>query len=150
VRVHVEGTGNWTLQSATLGSRNVADEPLEVGADDVRDIVVTLTNTQTRVTGVVSGAEHQSRRAVGVFPTDRRGWLDTGQWPRRVLLVRTDETGRYTIDGLPPGDYYVNAVDETLVDDWPAHFVLQALVPGAALLQLGPGETRTVDVRRRP
>jgi hypothetical protein len=150
VRVHIEGTaGEWFLGTATAGGRNVADEFLEIGVEDVKDVVITLTNRRTRVTGVVSGGESPGRAAVAVFPTDRRGWLDVGPTPRRVLMVRTDEKGQYSFDGLPPGDYYVNVVDESLVEDWPAQTVMQALVAGATLLQLGPGDARTVDFRRQ-
>jgi hypothetical protein len=47
---------------------------------------------------------------------------------------------------MPPGDYFVAAVDETLMDDWPAPALLDLIARSATRITLSLGETRTLPL----
>ena len=142
------GAGDgWTLKSAVLGGRDVADLPFEVKpGEDATNLVVTFTDRPTELSGSVLD---QAGRPIGNFPivvfsTDRTYWTLAS---RRVQLVRPSSDGKFKTTALPPGEYYVCAVteaDETGLYD-PSF--LQLLVPGSFKITLGDGEKKTQDLR---
>lgn len=144
----IPGAGDgWTLKSAVLNGRDVADLPFEVKpGEDAAEVVVTFTDRPTELSGSVLD---QTGRAIGNFPivvfsTDRAYWTLAS---RRVQLVRPSTDGKFKTTSLPPGEYYVCAVtdaDETGLYD-PAF--LQLLVAGAFKITLADGEKKTQDLK---
>jgi hypothetical protein len=43
--------------------------------------------------------------------------------------------GRFTFDHLPPGEYYVTAMDEAKMEDWPSVSLLDRLRAGATRIR---------------
>ena len=80
------------------------------------------------------------------FSTDRALW----NVPRRVSSVaRLSSDGRFTITGLPPGEYYLAVsadLDPGQLGD--ASF-LESLLPAAVTVVLGEGERKVQDFRIR-
>ena len=144
----IPGSGDgWTLKSALLGGRDVADLPFDVKpGEDATGLVVTFTDRPTELSGSVLD---QAGRPIGNFPivvfsTDRAYWTLAS---RRVQLVRPSSDGKFKTTALPPGEYHVCAVteaDETGIYD-PSF--LQLLVPGSFKITLGDGEKKTQDLR---
>jgi hypothetical protein len=101
----------WTLVSAMLDGRDIADTPIEVAPrQDYAGLVVTFTDRQTILAGttpVGGGAPTADTVTVVAFSTDRRFWIPGG---RRVRVVRPDTAGQYRIAGLPAGEYFVAVV----------------------------------------
>ena len=83
----------WTLRSVTSEGRDISDTPLDVGSADVANIVITFTDRQTKVTGVVRGANGNADpdALVVVFPADSAAWTGFGLNPRRMRSTRTCE-----------------------------------------------------------
>ncbi len=94
----------WTVKSITAGGHEVLDVPIDfTGGEDLRDVVITLTDRAAELSGRVLDASGTpvSAASVLVFAEDRR------QLPRRAHWVKPDQHGRFVVPGLPPGIYLV-------------------------------------------
>jgi hypothetical protein len=137
--------GTWSLRSAVVAGKDIADVPIEISGNTT-DLVVTVTDAQTEISGVI--ADGQGRPAqplyVIVFPSDKTLWIAGS---RRVLSARSSDTGAYKLANLPPGDYYLCALSEleTVIQTEPAY--LEQLVAASVKLTLGEGEKKTQNLR---
>jgi len=140
---------NWSLRSAMLGDRDTLDAPLEVRlGQPIADLSVTITDRPTAITGTIFDAAGQptSEYSMVAFSTDRALWTV----PRRVSSVtRLSSDGRFTITGLPPGEYYLAVsadLDPVELSD-PAF--LESLVAAAIRVAIVEGERKVQDYRIR-
>jgi protocatechuate 3,4-dioxygenase beta subunit len=138
---------NWTLKAAMLGGRDVSDEPLELGSEDVGGVVLVFTDKPSQLSGTVRNPQGQgdADADVVVFPANHQLWKEAVN-PRRARSVRTAKTGVYTIQGLPPGDYYVVAIGSTSTRDWQDPKFLEAAAPLATRVTILIGDKKTQDL----
>jgi hypothetical protein len=141
------GTG-WWLKSAIANGRDLLDEPLIVGRDDetLPPVVLTYSDRHTRVTGTLqtpAGAPATDYFIV-VFTTERRFW-QAGS--RRLAHARPATNGLFDVRDLPPGEYYIAALDDLDTGTWQTAQFLDELVPGSLRLSVMEGETTTQDLR---
>jgi hypothetical protein len=138
----------WCLRSAMLGDRDLIDVPFEVQPGDVvSGLSVTFTDARSELSGTISDTVGRavSQLYVLVFSTDRSQW-DPGS--RRTSSALANDNGAYTIQGLPPGEYYLCALtelDTTRVSSDPSY--LEELVAASIKLTLGEAEKRRQDLR---
>lgn len=103
---------DWTLKSILVGGEDVADIGLTFrDGDTIPDVEVVLTRTQTHVSGSVTDDRGQpvSDYSVVLFADDPTYW--EAPFSRRIGLARPDQSGRWSVDGLPPGRYVAAAVE---------------------------------------
>lgn len=96
----------WWLESVTVEGRDVTDVPADFTRGGDVNVVVTMTNRASSVRGTVTWAPLTGARrpAVVVFLDDATRWTR----PTRVVgTSEVDESGRYEVRGLPPGDRYL-------------------------------------------
>src|SRR4030095_4184842 len=119
--VKVNTPPGWFLKSAIFSSRDVSDEPLEVGETNIGGILVTLTDRPNEITGAISTVDNASPRdaAVVLFPADPAKRASVGLFTRRVMTVRPGPDGTYLFRNIPPGDYCIYALPEARMIDWP-------------------------------
>jgi len=141
----------WTLKSVMLAGRNIADEPLELEATDIADVVVTFTDTMAELSGAVLNArgERDRNAEVVVFPADSQSWKRGVFSTRRIRLTGRGETGFYKIDTLPAGEYFVVAVDDSTAGSWQTPAFLEKLQGSAVRVTLGDGEKKSLELRTR-
>ncbi len=137
----------WTMKSVMLAGRDVADVSFEVRpGEDISGVVITMTNRPTEIAGRVIDAA--GRPAPGypivVFSTDRRYWTFGS---RRIQQARPATDGRYRINGLPAGEYYVCAATEVNALELYSPEFLEQLVAGSFKITLGDGERKTQDMK---
>ncbi len=144
--LRVRGPPGWFLKRVVLDGRDVSDTPLDFDEYAAASVEVHLTRRQTRLTGTAIGA--QGNRTVSyvvvAFAEERRLWTPQS---RAIATARPDQTGRYTLAGLPPGRYRVVAVNYLQAGAEREASILERLVPHATLLTLGEGESRGMDFR---
>jgi hypothetical protein len=97
------------VQSVVREGIDITDSVLDFTGQDVNDVVITLTQRLTTVSGTVQDGERQVKDAtVLIFADDPRRWHSRSRFVRRVQL---DEAGRYIVRGLPAAAYRAVALD---------------------------------------
>ena len=140
--VRGEQAAGWSVKSAERLGRDLIEGPLDVGKADIADVVITLTNLPSEVSGIVTMSTRLLAEDVTVlaFPADPAGWkLPIGP-ARRLVRGAVDSLGRYTLRGLPAGDYFLAAVHEVDMDGWPDATFLQDRSRSAARLSVKDGK----------
>jgi carboxypeptidase family protein len=138
----------WYLKSVTIAGSDVTDMPFDFGssARTLSDAEIVLSRDGATIGGVVTdGPNTRASNFVAVaFSTSRETWFNGS---RQVKQRRSEANGSYTIDGLPPGDYWVAAVDRLEPGSWLTPENLDALVPGAARVTVREGQRLSTDLR---
>jgi hypothetical protein len=109
------------VESITWDGEDYTDRPFDASAGrDFLDVVVTLTSSSSSISGIVGdGATAiSSGAAVIAYPTERERWFNYGFNPTRLKSVFTTIDGRYRLDGLPKGAYYLVAVPASQERAW--------------------------------
>jgi len=139
----------WALKSVMVEGFDVTDTAFEFKPGrNVTDVVITLTDRLTGVSGAVRDARGQpvADYVLVVFPEDTRL---RGSQSRYVQTARPNQDGAFAIKGLPPGRYLAAAVPalETGMQDDPA--VLEQLGMGAQNFSLAEGQTLNLNIEMR-
>ena len=103
---------DWYVKSVLFKGQDIVDTPYDFGVNGpVRDIEVVIATTGATVTGRVTDDRAAAVRdyAVLVFPTFRDQWFAGSRWVKS--LRARSVSGPFVITGLPPGDYWVAAID---------------------------------------
>jgi hypothetical protein len=110
--------------------------------------VITFTDRVTEIAGTVTNAQGAAATEFTVlaFPTDTSMWRAQA---RQIMTARPDQTGKYTIRALPPGSYYVVAVDPSEQGEWFEPAYLEQQRTGASQISIAEGDSKTLDLRVR-
>jgi hypothetical protein len=111
-------------------------------------VTVTFTDAINEINGAITDERGTPVTVYTVlaYSTDSAYWRPQS---RHIATARPDQTGRFTIRGLPPGSYYVATVDPAQQGEWYDAAYLDEHRFGAARVTLGEGETKTQDFRVR-
>ena len=84
----------WFIKSAMVNGVDALDQPFELSAENIGNVVITATDRQTGVSGTVTGGSGAGvEGTVIIFPAAYREWIARGM-PQRVLRnVRAQPTG---------------------------------------------------------
>ena len=150
-RFALEGApSGWWLESVTIDGIDVTDMPVTFGAQDHRDVVAVIATNGGRVDGRVTGPQGPSflRQSVAVFSIDESRWFYRS---RHLRLARVAPDGRFSVSGLPPGEYWIaareTAFEEGAYTSWQHTDFLTGLIPGAQRIRLVDGDRTLVDLR---
>jgi hypothetical protein len=156
-RLALEGAPpGWWLRSITIGGTDLTDAQIVFGREDRNDLVVVIGTRGGEVRGQLSGGTGSLlwQTSVAVFAVDSARWFYRSRFLR---LVRAAPDGRFSVTGLPPGDYWVapveSAIEESAYNAWQHPDFLNGLIPGATRLTLGEAQSATVALQlggRRP
>lgn len=140
--------GGWFVQSVTLGGKDITDRAFDLQSD-ATSLLVTYTDRPSRVSGTVTDERGANGAAVVVvFPVDAAKWSGYGASPRTLKSALADRHGVYTIDYLPPGDYYAVALAAADIDGWRDPAALEALATQATRLTMSADDPpKTLDLR---
>jgi hypothetical protein len=137
----------WILKSVTVNGRDMTDTPVMVRAgENLGSIAIVFTDQQNEISGTVSTEQGTPvpDYTVLAFPTDASLWRPLA---RQIMTARPDQTGKYRIRGLPPGQYYLVTVDPTEQGEWFEAAYLDEHRAGAMRLTLGDGDVKTQDFK---
>ena len=140
----------WMMKAVRVAGRDVIDSGLEFKPGErVDDFEIELTNRVPIVQGKVHDAKGTpvDDYAVLVFSQHREQWSD--RRARYVAVARPDQAGTFTVATLPPGDYYVIALDYVDQNDAADPALLERLANDAVRVSLTDGETKTLDLKRQ-
>jgi hypothetical protein len=139
------GSRTWLLQSVTIGGREVTDTPFQVrGGENITNAALVFTDKQSEINGTLTteNGTPVPEYTVLAFPTDATLWRPLS---RQIMTARPDQTGKYRIRGLPPGDYYLATVDPSQQGEWFEPAYLDEHRPGAVRITLSEGDVKTKD-----
>ena len=139
--------GRWTLKSAVLNGRDLADGAFELPAGaDIDGLQLTFTDRAAEIAGRLIDAEGRpvTRYSIIVFTVERALWLPNA---RRIKLQQPATDGSFTIGGLPPGDYAVVAAENVEDVDLTDHAFLLQLLASAYRINVAEGEKKRQDLK---
>jgi protocatechuate 3,4-dioxygenase beta subunit len=139
------GPKAWWLRSALVDGRDLLDETIDLGPADLSNVVVTLSDRHTELSGVLSRADGRPAPdfVVVAFPENRALWSS----PRRLMHVRPSTDGRFVFADLPPGTYLVAALTDLDEEAWRTDEFLSAVAPSGIKVTIGEGEKKRQDLR---
>lgn len=139
----------WTVTAIKRGDQDLTDTGLTVKPGSrVDGLEVHLSPMTTRLVG---GGTTRSGDAIKdfvvvAFSQDRERW----KWNSRYIVAeRADSTGRFDVR-LPPGDYFVAAVERFSTDESLHSDFLSELQGDATRVSVSLGETKTVRLQVTP
>jgi len=137
----------WVVKSIRWKEQDLADSGIEIHPDvPVTGVIVTLTNQPAQLGGtVIDGAGRPTGAfPIVVFSTDRAHW---GQGSRRVVQAQPASDGKFTVVGLPAGEYYLAAVTRLEPGDLGNRQFLEDLTPSSLKISIRDGEKKTQDLK---
>jgi hypothetical protein len=139
--------GSWMLASAAIGGRDALDFPIEIGPnEDVTGALLTFTDRTQELSGTIQDTAGRPTAdfTIIVFPADARYWLPQA---RRILSTRPGTDGRFTLRGLPPGEYRLTAVTDVEPGEWYDPAFLGQLQQVSIPISLAEGDRKVQDIR---
>ena len=135
------------LKSAVVNGRDVADVPLDaVPGQALTGMVVTFADRMAEVAGTLvdAGGQPVTRYAIVVFSTERSHWLPNS---RRIRSTIPATDGRFSVVGLPAGEYAVAAAENVETSDLADPAFLAELLTSAHRITIGDGERKVQNLR---
>jgi carboxypeptidase family protein len=134
----------WIVRSITTGGRDVLDVPIDFkGGENLRDVVITVTDRGAELSGVVLDASGAPATGMSVllFAEDRR------HLPRRTHWEKPDLQGHFVLAGLPAGAYLVALAAD--VDDtrWSTPEYLESFRAQATRVTLADAEKKSITLQ---
>jgi hypothetical protein len=146
----IRSNGNlrgWSLKSVSVGDRDVTDTPIEIrSGQTLSNVAIVFTDKINEISGSITTTTGVPipDYTVLAFPTDPSLWRPQA---RQIATTRPDQTGKYRLRGLPPGEYYVTTVDPTEQGEWFEPAYLDEHRAGASRVTLGDGDVKTQDFK---
>lgn len=133
----------WVLKSIVRHGTDITDLQIDLAEkEEVRDVRITITDAGSEVSGIVRNAQEApvAQVAVLVFPRAPLYWMRTN---RRMRIVYTDLGGRFTLSGLPAGEYLAVASAAVDAADLGRRQRLKALADVGTPFRLETDDART-------
>ena len=151
-RFRVTGRPDWYLRSVLINGMDVTDTPFDFGlaVQTVKGAEIVVSNAGGIVAGHVTDAKSAPvlDYAVVIFSTDRNKWFANSRF---LKLGRPSQDGGFEVMGLPPGEYWVAAVDSIegnqSFGEWEKPEVLEGLSARATRVTLTERKRSTVMLR---
>jgi len=143
-----DGTSGWWLTTVQIDNRDLGDAPIDVRANaEVTGISIGFRDRVGAIEGLLSDAAGRPAPEyfVVAFSADRASWTTTSR--RLVAPVRPGTDGRYRVNGLLPGDYYLAVVTAVGQDESADPAFLEAILPSAIKITVAAGEARRQDLK---
>jgi protocatechuate 3,4-dioxygenase beta subunit len=137
------------LHSIQSDGQNALDEPITVAADGTV-VTIGLTAQPTRVLGTVRDAGRRAVPGATVIALPAATRSEATRGLHRAQETRASTSGVFTFTGLPPGDYFLVAIDDAVADGWQDPAVVTRLRPLATRVSLKDAQSVTLELRFSP
>jgi hypothetical protein len=135
-----------TVVRIVANGQDATTRTIDTSSGDISGVVVTMTTKATAISGSVRDATEPARpTSVVAFPVEKRQWSRYGFTPLTIAAA-TFLGQQYRLTGLPPGEYFVIAVDAASGGAWRDPAWLDAASRVATRVTLKWDEPVTVDL----
>lgn len=135
-----------TVVRIVANGQDVTSRTIDTTSGDISGVVVTMTMKATTISGSVRDVTEPARpTSVVAFPIEKRQWSRYGLTPLSIKVV-SFLGQRYTLTGLPPGEYFVVAVDAASGGEWRDPAWLEAASHVATRVMLKFDAPVTIDL----
>jgi hypothetical protein len=147
--VHVTSAPpGWSARSVTIDGREAGETPVGLIAG-LNTVVISFTDRATRILGLVRDARGLAAPGATIIVMPA-GASDGALNPMRTREVRASSVGLYDVTGLPPGEYFIIAIDDAAAGGWQDPGKLAALRSAAQRITLRPDEQKGIELRVSP
>jgi hypothetical protein len=147
MRLTYPAPSGWYLKAMTIGGVDVTDRTFDFGFgdDQFSNTEVVLSNAGARISGTVADASEKraTEFVVVAFSTSRTNWFSGSRYLKRA---ETGGNGSFEMEGLPPGEYFVAAIDALPRGDWQSPDALDVLVQRAERVTLSERQQQTMTL----
>ena len=148
VTASTEPGRGWHIESASTERGDILDDGLTLGARDSfpRSLTLVFTEQHNSLSGTlaVDSIQAPTQFTVVVVPANPAWWKAPF---RRLFAVRPNPDGRFRVDDLPAGDYYVAAMTDLAPDEWRDLAVLKEIAASGIRISIGPTEHKVQSLR---
>jgi hypothetical protein len=137
----------WRVKTINLGEEDISESGVSIAPGQrLQGVKIVLTQRMAAVTGAVSEPGGQVARdcVVLLFAEDQARWRDPDG--RFVRFVRADTTGKYSIVGLPSGQYRVAALRSMRIGSATDPAFLRPLRSNATRVELLDAQKLTLNL----
>jgi hypothetical protein len=135
-----------TVVRIVANGQDVTTRTIDTSSGDISGVVVTMTTKATTISGSVRDVTGPGQRSsVVAFPAEKRQWSRYGLTPLTIKAA-SFVGSRYTLTGLPPGEYFVVAVDAASGGAWRDPAWLEAASRVATRVTLEWDKPVTIDL----
>jgi hypothetical protein len=135
-----------TVVRIVANGQDVTTRTIDTSSGDISGVVVTMTTKATTISGSVRDVTGpRQQMSVVAFPVEKRQWSRYGFTPLTIKAASFFGP-RYTLTGLPPGEYFVVAVDAPFSGAWRDPAWLDAASRVATRVTLKWDEPVTIDL----
>jgi hypothetical protein len=141
------GSPRWYPKAIMVGGRDMSDTPIDFEAgQEFSGVEIVLTQKQAELNGVATDdkATQVMDYVAVIFPENRALWTAHSRF---IASDRSDQTGRFQIQGLPAGRYLAAAIDYLEPGEERDPALLNRLFDRAVAVALGEGEVRSLNLR---
>lgn len=137
----------WWARSAIVDGRDLLDVPLVIERD-LTNVAVTFSDRESELFGQLTGAGGAPayETALVVFPADPALWR---KGARRVQTATAASDGRFSIRGLPGGEYLLALLPDVERHQLHDRAFLDQLARASVKITLGEGEKKRQDFQLR-
>ena len=126
----------WVVKAILAGGRDLLDTPIEFNGDEqITGVEIVLTHDLAELSGTAGNS------TVLVFPEDAGRYRDVRRLAR---WVRPNQDGRFLVDDLLPGTYFVLASDDVDDAQWANADYLEQFRSHATRVTLRAGERKSI------
>lgn len=136
---------NWSLQGVRHRGLDLSDTPFDV-AEEISTIEIVFGLQTSQLTGHVVGASEVAATVV-VFPVDGKLWTNYGINSRRIRRTDVIPGETYTFRGLPPGPYFVAAIELMDSSTWAERSLLSRLARSASRVEVRAASATSQDLK---
>ena len=141
---------DWYLKSVVIRGQEQVDSPFDFGTSGTfSDIEVLISASSATVTARVTDDRAAPVRdcTVVVFSTFRDRWSALSRWVKTTTYLSAN--GTFNVRGLPPGDYWVAAIERRGSEFEPTADpeLLESLSSRAVRITLGEGQSQDLTLR---
>jgi hypothetical protein len=145
--IRAQAPRGWVLKSVTADGRDVTDDAIDLRSGQrLGNVSVVFTDKLSEINGTITDEQGApiTDFTMLAFPVESSLWIPLSRY---IMTARPDQNGTFQLRGLPPGEYFLAAVDPTEAGEWFEPSYLDEHRVSAVRLLLGDGDIKTQNVK---